>query len=62
MELCEDSGTVTRPPDECVIEINFSYYSTKTDVVGTQKNGPNEQKNGSFEHQKHICFNLGPGG
>ena len=31
-----------RPPDECVTENYFSYFSTKTYVVGTQKNRLNE--------------------
>ena len=32
---------------ECVIEKYFIYFSTKTYVVGTQKNG-------TFEHSKHM--------
>ena len=31
-----------RPPDKCIQENYFSYYSTKTYVVGTQKNRLNE--------------------
>ena len=38
----------------CVIEIYFSYFSTKACVVGTQKN-----RDGSFEHPKHMFRFLG---
>ena len=31
-----------RPPQECIPENYFSYFSTKTYVVGTQKNGLDE--------------------
>ena len=31
-----------RPPDECVLEIYFLYFASKTYVVGAQKNRLNE--------------------
>ena len=37
----QNSGPFTRP-QECVIENYFSYFLTKTYVVGTQKNSLNE--------------------
>ena len=37
---------------ECVPKIFFSYFSTKTYVVGTQKKSLNET--GFFEHQKYV--------
>ena len=34
---------ITRPPDKSAeLKINFSYFSTKTYVVGTQMNGLDE--------------------
>ena len=37
---------------ECVMENEFSYFSSKTYVVGTQKNRLNETV--LFEHPKHM--------
>ena len=37
----------------CVLENHFSYFSTITYVVGTQKN------DGSFEHPKHMFKLMG---
>ena len=34
-----------RPPDKCIIEDFFSYFSTKTQAVDTHKNCLNETKN-----------------
>ena len=41
-----------RPPDKSVIENYFAYFSTKTYVVGTQKDRLNETV--FFEHPKHL--------
>ena len=45
--------TISRPPTE----IYFSYFSIKTYVVGTQRNRLDD-RDGSFEHPKHIMFKL----
>ena len=53
------------PPDKSVLENHFLYFSTKTYVVGTQKNHLNEtvqepsQWDGSFEHPKHMFKLMG---
>ena len=42
-----------RPPDkQCIIENYFSYFSTKTLAVGTQKNHFNQT--GFFSTQMHV--------
>ena len=46
-----------RPPDKSVLENYFSYFSTKTYVVGTQKKL--SQWDGSFEHTKHMFKLMG---
>ena len=40
---------------ECVTKYYFSYFSTKTYVVGSQKNRLNE----TFEHPKHMLKLMG---
>ena len=39
---CEKYIATTGPPDKSETEIYFSYFSTKTYVMGTQKNHLNE--------------------
>ena len=36
--------TSDRPPDKCIFKNDFSYFSTKTYVVGAQKNRLNETR------------------
>ena len=48
------SKTANLPRGKLAYLDYFSYFSTKTCVVGTQKNGLNETR--SFEHPKH-CLN-----
>ena len=50
--LCKNY--IVRPPDECVTENYFSYFSTKTYVVGTQKNGLNKTV---LLSTQNICLN-----
>ena len=53
MRLC-----LSRLPDKSVYLKNyFSYFSAKTNFVGTQKNRLN--RDGSFEHPKHMYILLG---
>ena len=40
--VMESSNQFNRPQDKSAIENHFSYLSTKTYVVGTQKNRPSE--------------------
>ena len=42
-----------RPQDKCVTENYFSYFSTKTYVVGTQKNCLNET---ALLSTQNMCF------
>ena len=46
------SKTANLPPGKLAYLDYFSYFSTKTCVVGTQKNLLNETR--SFEHPKHM--------
>ena len=51
---------IYRPPDKSVTGKLFSYFSTKTYVVGAQKNCLNETVLlGSFEHPKHMFKLMG---
>ena len=57
LHICAGSSELllldnTRPPDECVLEIYFLYFSSKTYVVGAQKNRLNE-------HPKHMFKLMG---
>ena len=45
---------VNRPPDKCVLENYFLYSSSKTYVVGTQKNRLNEKV---LLSTQNICLN-----
>ena len=45
----------SRPPDKCVIESYFSYFSSKSNVVDTQKNRLNEHTNFML---KQICIKI----